>query len=79
MMVGALAATIDIEDKDLALGMEISLGFPDKFVYHPITPEMPTVMLCIYISRKQLLVYITVILSFLYVAKLNHFLYTVVP
>lgn len=56
MMVGALAATLDTEDKDLTLGMQISLGFPDKFVYHPISPKMPTVMLCIYISRKQLLV-----------------------
>lgn len=56
MMVGALVATLDTEDQDLTLGMQISLGFPGKFVYHPISPEMPTVMLCIYISRKQLLV-----------------------
>lgn len=53
VIAGALAATLDIEDKDLTLGMadqytRRSLEVPEKFVDCHMSPEQPTVMLHIY-------------------------------
>ena len=53
VIAGALAVTLDTEDKDLTLGMADqytgrSLEVPEKFVDCHMSPEQPTVMLHIY-------------------------------